>query len=136
MSQNHIFQLRPATLLKKSLFSCKLCEIFKQNLFLQKIFSGCFWNFNEALKSKYWMIKYSIWISKSRSSQPDVFLVKGVLKICSKFTGEYPCRSVILIKLLQLYWNEITLRHGYSPVNLLLIFRTPFSKNTSASENL
>ena len=26
---------------------------------------------------------------------------------------------------------EITLRHWYSPVNLLHIFRTPFSKNTS-----
>ena len=26
---------------------------------------------------------------------------------------------------------EITLQHGYSPVNLLHIFRTPFSKNTS-----
>ena len=28
---------------------------------------------------------------------------------------------------------EITLRHGLSPVNLLHILRTPFSKNTSAS---
>ena len=26
---------------------------------------------------------------------------------------------------------EITLRHGCSPVNLLHIFRTPFTKNTS-----
>ena len=26
---------------------------------------------------------------------------------------------------------EITLQHGYSLVNLLHIFRTPFSKNTS-----
>ena len=26
---------------------------------------------------------------------------------------------------------EITLRHGCSPVNLLLIFRTPFPRNTS-----
>ena len=33
-----------------------------------------------------------------RSSHPEVFLVKVVLKICSKFTGEHPCRSVILIK--------------------------------------
>ena len=29
-----------------------------------------------------------------------VFLGKGVLKICSKFTGEHPCKSVISIKLL------------------------------------
>ena len=34
-----------------------------------------------------------------RNSRPEVFLGKGVLKICSKFTGEHPCRSVISIKL-------------------------------------
>ena len=27
-----------------------------------------------------------------RSSHPEVFLEKGVLKICIKFTGEHPCR--------------------------------------------
>ena len=35
-----------------------------------------------------------------RSSPPEVFLRKGVLKICSKFTGEHPCRIVISIKFL------------------------------------
>ena len=64
-----------------------------------------------------------------RSSYPKVFLGKGVLKICSKFTGDHPCRSVISIKL-QSNFNEIALRHGCSPVNLLHIFR-PFSKNNS-----
>ena len=44
-----------------------------------------------------------------RSRRPEVFLVKGVPKICSEFTGE----------------------HGCFPVNLLHIFRTPFPKNTS-----
>ena len=58
-----------------------------------------------------------------------MFLRKGVLKICSKFTGEHPCRSVISIKL-QSNFIEITLWHGCSPVNLLRIFRTLFSKNT------
>ena len=58
-----------------------------------------------------------------RSSHPQVFLGKGVPKICSRFTGEHPCQSVISI--------EITLRHGYSPVNLLHILRTPFPRNTS-----
>ena len=28
-----------------------------------------------------------------RSNLPKVFLGKSVLKICSKFTGEHPCRS-------------------------------------------
>ena len=63
-----------------------------------------------------------------RSSPPMVFLGKGVLKICSKFTGEHPCRSVISINLLCNFIG-ITLRHGCSPVNLLYIFRTPFHKS-------
>ena len=55
-----------------------------------------------------------------RSSHPETFLVKGVLKICSKFTREHPCRSVIS--------NSTWV---CSIVNLLHIFRTPFSRNTS-----
>ena len=41
-----------------------------------------------------------------RSSHPEVFLGKGVLKICIKFTGEHPCRSEISIVAEQLYWNH------------------------------
>ena len=59
----------------------------------------------------------------------QVFLVKCVLKICSKFTGEHPCRSVISIKL-QSNFIEIPLWHACSPVNVLNIFRTPFPKHT------
>ena len=46
---------------------------------------------------------------KLRKSPSEVFLGKGVLKICRIFTGEHP---------------------GCSPVNLLHIFRPPFPKNT------
>ena len=46
------------------------------------------------------------------------------------FTGEHICRSVVWIKL-QRNFIEITLWHGYSPVNSLHIFRTTFNKNTS-----
>ena len=59
-----------------------------------------------------------------------MFFGKGVLEICSKFTGEHPYRSVISKKLL-CNFLEITLRHGCSPINLLRIFRTPFPKNSS-----
>ena len=65
-----------------------------------------------------------------RSINRQVFLRKGVLNICSKFTGKHPCQSVISIKLL-CNFIEITLRHECFPVNLLHIFRTAFSKNTS-----
>ena len=44
-------------------------------------------------------------------SHPEVFLEKVALKICSKFTGEHPCRRAILIKLL-CHFSEIALRHG------------------------
>ena len=57
-------------------------------------------------------------------------LGKGLPKICSKFTEEYPCRSAISVKL-QSNIIEIALRHRCSPLHLLHIFRTPFPKNTS-----
>ena len=49
-----------------------------------------------------------------------------VLKICSKFTGDHPCRSEVQSNLI-----ETALRHGCFPANLLHIFRTPFRKKTS-----
>ena len=69
-------------------------------------------------------------IPKIRSSHLEVFLRTGVLKICSTFTGEHPCRSAISIKL-HSNFIKIVLRHGCFPVDLLYIFRTPFLKNTS-----
>ena len=72
------------------------------------------------------MITQGLYIKFIRSSLAEVFLKKGVLKICSKFTGEHPCRNVISIKLL-CNFIEITLWHGCS-VNFLHIFRTPFTK--------
>ena len=49
-----------------------------------------------------------------------MFLVKGVLKICSKFTGEHSCRSVISIQLLEKYTNE--------DLKISLCFRVCFFK--------
>ena len=42
-----------------------------------------------------------------RSNHPEVFLVKGVLKICIKFIGEHPCRSAISIKLLCMFKKHV-----------------------------
>ena len=64
-----------------------------------------------------------------RRNHSKVFSYKGVQKIRSKFTGENPCRSVISVKLLYKF-IEIKLRHGFSPVHLMYIFRTCFTKNT------
>ena len=46
-------------------------------------------------------------INNIRSSPLEVFLRKAVLKICSKFTGEHPCRSVISKWIIKCEWiNE------------------------------
>ena len=67
-----------------------------------------------------------------RSSPPEVFLGKVVLKICRKFEKKITilpwCFIEIILGMGVLYW--ITLRHGCSPINLLHIFSTPFPKNT------
>ena len=60
-----------------------------------------------------------------KDSPPKVFLRKGVLKLCSKFAGEHSYRSAISINLLCNFGNN-----GCSPVNLLHIFITRFSKKT------
>ena len=59
-----------------------------------------------------------------------MFLAKGVLKICSKYTGAHQCRSEISISLLCSF-IKIALWHVCSPVNLLYFLRTPFPKNMS-----
>ena len=94
------------------------------NLYLAK-------QIKKLIQKKIWtIIEWSKSKNKSndRSSHPEVFLGKGVLKVCNKFTAEHHCHSVNSIKLL-CNFIEITLRYGFSPVNLMHIFRTPFSKN-------
>ena len=64
-----------------------------------------------------------------RSSSPEVFCKKGVLRNFGKFTGKYLCQSLFFNKVAGNF-IEIVLRHGCSPVNLRHIFRTSFPKNT------
>ena len=140
------------------MFSCKFFDVFN-NTFLQnttgwllltrsvKVSYLPWLNFSKVVNkdirkvlliSFCWIFYYQFltrcylleFIRKCRSSRPEVFLVKGVLKICRKSTGEDPCRSAISVKL-QRNLTEIARCHECSPANLLHIFRTPFPKNTS-----
>ena len=61
-------------------------------------------------------IRHNRRIANARSSLPEMFSGKGVLKTCSKFTGEHPSRRVILIRL-QSNFIEITLQDEGSPAN-------------------
>ena len=57
----------------------------------------------------------------NRSSPSEMFLGKGVLKICRKFTGEHPCRSAISIKLLyNCYTYFKTFRNGQITYDIAL----------------
>ena len=67
--------------------------------------------FIQSLSWKMWLVSVTcIWtqflsyniqrcLKNNRSSRAEVFLRKGVLKICCKFRGEHPCWSAISIKL-------------------------------------
>ena len=66
---------------------------------------------NKTNEELYWIDNLSPELT-DRSSRSEVFLRKGVLKICSNFI-------------------KIALRHGCSRVNLLHVFRTAFPRNTS-----
>ena len=75
-------------------------------------------------------VENMIYHFNSEATPPEMFLGKDVLKTCSKFTEEYPCQSVISIKL-QSNFIEIALWHVCSPATLQHIFRTRFPMNNS-----
>ena len=52
-----------------------------------------------------------------KSIHPEVFLEKGILKICSKFTGEQPYGSVIYMEISVIYM----LFHGNLVKNVIVI---------------
>ena len=95
----------------------------RNSLEIRKMFKIVRWSFTEGTD----LLKR---LRQVKSSPPDVFLGKDVLKICTKFTGRHPCWGAISVKLLSKL-IEIKLWHRCSVVNLKHIFRIPFSKNTS-----
>ena len=111
-----------------------LTNVLEQYL-QETLFCNFISNVTSPLLSRFWIIDY--WMLWGRiyhneikqTSHPQVFLRKGVLKICSKFRGEDPYRSVISIKLL-CNFIEIALQHACSFENLLHIFRIILPRNT------
>ena len=107
-------------------------------MFLKKFtnFTGKYLRWSLFLIQVYWkanagVFLWNLWNFYKHHKQPPKGVPrKSVLKICSKFIGEHPCRSAISIKLL-CNFIEIAFRQWCSPVNLLYIFKTPFPKNTS-----
>ena len=120
--------------------SVKICKFFKNIwerlllAFLRNIYQslgGISYRQSDKLSPalpKKNFFEYHRYIYINRSSHPEVFLEKDVLKIAANLQNT--CRNAISIKS-QRNFTEITLRHRCSPVNLLHIFRIPFLKNTS-----
>ena len=75
----------------------------------------------------YFLPLFKINLSIHRSSPPEVFLGKGVLKICSKFTGEKTCRSAISIKLAASEFKEIWETFHIALRNLTPLIRNEIS---------
>ena len=68
-------------------------------------------------------------ISSGRSSRPEVFLRKGVLKICHKFTGEHPCRSawVFSCKFAAYFQNTFSQEHLWVAAFAVVINQIQFT---------
>ena len=91
------------------------------------------YHINFVLSSLEWRVFFLPSI-KYRSSLPEVFGKKGVLKIFAKFTVKQLCRSLFFNKFAGLrpatLWKKI-LRHRCFPVIFPKFLRTPFLKSSS-----
>ena len=76
-----------------SLFTILCLEIFNSLVLRKKYFETAY----EAANS-FILLDLISW-----NSPPELFLGKGLLKRCSKFTWEHPCRSVISVKLQRVF---------------------------------
>ena len=67
--------------------------------------------------------------TNSRSSRPEVFCKKGVLRNIAKFTGKHLCQSLFFNKVAGLRPATLLkkrLWHRCFPVNFAIFLRTPF----------
>ena len=102
---------------------------------LAQVFSSEFWEI-----SKNTFFKEHLWTTASEYCESDLIRPKAILKISFDRYWDKTWSECLLTTISSITpdnhyaksdFIKITLRHRCSPVNLLHIFRTPFSKNTS-----
>ena len=75
--------------------------------------------------------------AKLRSSCPEVFYKKGVLRNFKKFAGKHLCQRLFFNKVADLAWPATLLKkslwHMCFPVNFAKFLRTPFLQISSVS---
>ena len=101
-----------------SIFHATGLFLYLMNVSEDVLFSDVFMGLKELIGMKWVNLLLSFRSSTSELSG------EGVLKTCSKFTGEHPCRSAISMNL---FCNFIEI----TPLSLVHIFIAPFSKNSS-----
>ena len=113
---------RPVSILLNLSKTFKLCMYNQLNDYFDKILPKCLCGFRKGFSTQHYLLAMIEKLRKSldglrasaalptdlskafnclphdRSSPLEVFFGKGVLKICSKFTAERPCRIAISIK--------------------------------------
>ena len=78
--------------------------------------------------------KLSVLVTTLRSSRPEVFCKKGVLRNFAKFTGKHLCQSLFFNKAAGLRPTTLLkkrLWHRCFPVNFVKFLRTTFLQNSS-----
>ena len=123
-------------------FSCDFCEIFKNTVFMEHLrmtasdksfiiildfrccYSDCIFFLRHIFKVS---LKF---LTFFKSSRPDVFCEKGVLKHYAKFKGKHLCLSLLFNKVSGLRHNTIFLEHlwwlllfigSVNPANIFLL---------------
>ena len=94
-SKIHLLKPRLKLLLGYSYFFVQSLNILINYILIKKVCKS------------YFLPLFKINFSIYRSSPPEMFLGKCVLKICSKFAGEQPCQREILIKVAASEFKEI-----------------------------
>ena len=64
-------------------------------------------------------------VNTIRSSRPELFCKKGVLKNFAKFTGKHQCQSLFFTKV-EVLRPATRLWHSYFSVNFAKFLKTPF----------
>ena len=75
------------------------------------------------------MLSVRLFALKGRSSRPEVFCKKGVLRNFAKFKGKHPCQRLFFNKVAGFRPATLlkkSLWHGCFPLNFAKFLRTPF----------
>ena len=78
------------------MFSCEICEIFKNTSFLQNSSSGCFWRLTRIFKG----------VRAKAVFRKYLFCKKDVLKNFAKFTRKHLCQSLFFKKVAKVFSCE------------------------------